>query len=64
MNRAESRRVPRPIAETIGKMRRAVIRFFLVGGLNKILLALFALHIGAVLFHHMIRRDTVLYRIL
>lgn len=29
-----------------------------------ILLALFALHIGAVLFHHMIRKDTVLYRIL
>ena len=29
-----------------------------------ILLALFALHIGAVLFHHMIKRDKTLYRIL
>lgn len=29
-----------------------------------ILLALFALHIGAVLFHHMIKRDMTLYRIL
>lgn len=29
-----------------------------------ILLGLFALHIGGVLFHHMIQRDTTLYRIL
>ena len=29
-----------------------------------ILLVLFALHIGAVLFHHVIRKDTTLYRIL
>ncbi|MCD2184653.1 cytochrome b [Rhizobium sp. GN54] len=29
-----------------------------------ILLALFALHVGAVLFHHVIKRDNTLYRIL
>ena len=40
MSRKERKKIPRPIAEKIGAMRRGVIRFFLVDGLNRLLLAL------------------------
>ena len=40
MSRKERNKIPRPIAEKIGAMRRGVIRFFLVDGLNRLLLAL------------------------
>ncbi len=43
MPRRESTAVPRPIADKIGAMRRAVIRFFVVDGLNRLLLGLFAI---------------------
>ena len=41
MAKSNKNRVPRPIAKAIGAMRRAVMRFFLVDGLNRALLCLF-----------------------
>ena len=43
MSRKASHKIPRPIATKIGAMRRAVIRFFAVDGLNRVLLCLFAI---------------------
>lgn len=52
-----------PIWSPLGKTPDIAWTLSAIHGLSAwILLTLFALHIGAVLFHHVIRRDNTLYR--